>query len=547
MRQFRSLLVLAAVLLCVMVAQARETENHGIRILLAAKTVTVDGLITDWDLSGGVFTCPDAEMLRERTAVWTHAMYDGEYLYLLERWVDDTPLNNPGVLGKAHPFNGDCLQVRFVIGERISHWNCWQDARGTSAVDVTFGQRLEGGTIADALADGVKQAFHANADKKGYVQEIAIPWRLLMKKGPAPTAGATIRLTLQPNFTNAQGTRLSVSDLFQPNMLLEKTAAFVVAGEWADAALLAKGRVKAQPVRLADGRTFPVRLRRGVPAVEWKGLQPAIRIACVGDSITFGYGVNNADYYCYPAALGRLLGAGYQVGNFGRSGATLLKHGDLPYWNVAEYSALTDTFQPNVVVIMLGTNDGKPNNWRLKDAFAADYRALIEHFAQLPSKPTVWACAPVPVFGQGAFGIQPAVVNDEIAPLIRRIAADTGTPLIDVQAALQGKAALVPDTIHPGADGLALIANAVHARLRLAPAISPMGGSFSKATRVAITSPVPNATLHYTLDGTRPTAQSPRYTGPLTLKTSAVLRVLAVTPDDPTGLPASAVFTIGRK
>ena len=551
MRLYRFVLMVVVVVLGGWLVQARETEQYSIPVLPAAGAVTVDGLVTDWNLSGGVFVCGDVEMLRERSAVWLHAMYDPQYLYVLARWVDETPLNNPGVAGAAHPFDGDCLQLRFVtapgtLNERVSHWNCWQDQHGTSAVDVTYGRQLTEGTIADALAQGVRQAFRVSADKRGYVQELAIPWRLLVKEGPAPVAGAIMHLTVQPNFTLSNGARYTTGDLFQPGMCLEKTAAFIIPSEWGTAELMARAPKQPRPVRLDDGRTFPVRMRRGVPEVDWRGLTPAIRVACVGDSITFGYGIMNADYNSYPAVLGRLLGPSYQVGNFGRSGATLLKHGDLPYWQTGEFAMVTDYFSPNVVVIMLGTNDGKPSNWRLKDEFAVDYRALIAYYRQLPSKPSVWVCAPVPVYGNGAFGIQPAVVNTEIAPLERAIAAETGAPVIDVQAALTNEAALVPDNIHPDAEGQVRIANTVYARLRQAPAIVPLSGTYAKSVTVTLSSPAPTATLYYTLDDTQPTPQSPRYTRPLTLTASAVLRVLAVTPDDPAGLPASAVFTIGR-
>ncbi len=134
MRHYRFVLVLLVVMLCGWRVQARETEQHGISVLPTTRPITVDGLVTDWNLSGGVFICGDVEMLRARSAVWLHAMYDPRYLYVLARWVDETPLNNPGVVGVALPFNGDCLQLRFVTapgtaGERISHWNCWQDQR----------------------------------------------------------------------------------------------------------------------------------------------------------------------------------------------------------------------------------------------------------------------------------------------------------------------------------------------------------------------------------------------------------------------------------
>ena len=71
-----------------------------------------DGKLDDWDLSGGVFACGDVENQRDKFAVWIHAMYDADNLYLLARWIDETPMNNPGQVAGSYGFAGDCLQFR---------------------------------------------------------------------------------------------------------------------------------------------------------------------------------------------------------------------------------------------------------------------------------------------------------------------------------------------------------------------------------------------------------------------------------------------------
>ena len=187
--------------------------------------------------------------------------------------------------------------------------------------------------------------------------------------------------------------------------------------------------------------------------------QEPVRVACVGDSITFGHGVRDRTTNCYPAVLGRLLGEGYEARNFGVSGATLLKKGDKPYWKLGAFKQATE-WQPNVVVIKLGTNDSKPQNWKHKAEFIADLRAMADHFAALPSKPTVWLCLPVPVY-QTRWGINEATVKGEIIPIIGKVAAEKTLPTIDLHAALSGKPALFPDKIHPNAEGAALIAKAI--------------------------------------------------------------------------------------
>ncbi len=88
-----------------------------------------------------------------------------------------------------------------------------------------------------------------------------------------------------------------------------------------------------------------------------------VRVACVGDSITFGAGVPNNWVNAWPGQLQKMLGKHYKVANFGHSGATLLKDGDLPYWKTPEYKHST-AFKGKIVIIMLGTNDTKAWNWK---------------------------------------------------------------------------------------------------------------------------------------------------------------------------------------
>ena len=110
----------------------------------------------------------------------------------------------------------------------------------------------------------------------------------------------------------------------------------------------------------------------------------------MGDSITAGVGSTGGNNY--PTVLGRMLGAGYEVGNFGDSGSTALKlPASTSYWITPAYGN-SKTFAPQVVVIMLGTNDSKTNNWKAgNNAFEADYRALLAVYAALPGKPRIYA------------------------------------------------------------------------------------------------------------------------------------------------------------
>ncbi|MDE6817984.1 MAG: sialate O-acetylesterase, partial [Muribaculaceae bacterium] len=103
-----------------------------------------------------------------------------------------------------------------------------------------------------------------------------------------------------------------------------------------------------------------------------------IKVACIGNSITYGYLLPDREVNAYPAQLQRLLGSDYEVGNFGHSGATLLNHGHNPYMKLPEFRAALD-FKPDIAVIHLGVNDTDPRNWpEYNSEFIGDYLALID-------------------------------------------------------------------------------------------------------------------------------------------------------------------------
>jgi lysophospholipase L1-like esterase len=188
-----------------------------------------------------------------------------------------------------------------------------------------------------------------------------------------------------------------------------------------------------------------------------------IRVACIGDSITYGDSIKNRDRDCYPAQLDRMLGGKWQARNFGVSGATLLKNGDLPYWNQQAFKDAL-AYNPHVVVIKLGTNDTKPQNWKYKDEFATDYTDMIDRFAELPSGPRILICRPVPAYGE-RWGISGTRIKNELVPLINRIARSKHVPIINLYGPLSGKPELFPDLIHPNAEGAHGIAKEIYAAL----------------------------------------------------------------------------------
>jgi acyl-CoA thioesterase I len=187
-----------------------------------------------------------------------------------------------------------------------------------------------------------------------------------------------------------------------------------------------------------------------------------VRVACIGDSITEGAGIETGKKY--PEQLQRLLGAGFEVKNYGLGGRTLLKKGDRPYWNEAKYQEAL-AWNPQVVIIKLGTNDSKPQNWTYKTEFETDYRALIQSFKALATKPTIYLCTPIPVF-KDRWGIREQIVHDEVIPMIKQIAAAEGLKVVDLYTAMTGETALVPDGVHPDATGATVMAHEIYQVIR---------------------------------------------------------------------------------
>jgi len=186
-----------------------------------------------------------------------------------------------------------------------------------------------------------------------------------------------------------------------------------------------------------------------------------IKVACVGNSITFGNGLKNPVKDAYPGVLQCLLGNRYEVRNFGCSGATMLQNSNNPYWKTKAYQSAKQ-YNPDIVLIKLGTNDSKFENKAHWKEFANDLSNMVDTFRLLPSKPKIFLCIPVPAMGNGNYGITDSVLVKVIIPQIKMVARQAKTGLIDLHEPLEKKDALFPDNIHPNKEGAVLIALAIN-------------------------------------------------------------------------------------
>lgn len=191
----------------------------------------------------------------------------------------------------------------------------------------------------------------------------------------------------------------------------------------------------------------------------------AVRVACIGNSITDGCGIDMSSTYGYPARLQQMLGDGYNVRNYGVSARTLLSKGDWPYVNEPEWTYAKD-FRPDIVVLKLGTNDSKPHNWVHGDEFEADLRHMISQLKALDTKPEICLALPMKVWENSA-GINDSIITNCIIPIIRRVAKKEKAHIIDLHTPFEGDRALIQaDGIHPNREGAAKMAGIIAGEIK---------------------------------------------------------------------------------
>lgn len=196
----------------------------------------------------------------------------------------------------------------------------------------------------------------------------------------------------------------------------------------------------------------------------WEKIKPdeyigGVQVACVGDSITYGYKLKNRETDNYPKQLGALLGTKWKVQNYGVSSMTMLRkaQNNRSYWDTKEYKqVLTD--KPHVIIIMLGTNDQWQRNWTVKASqveFKKDYSDMIDSFKKLKSKPRIWLCLPIPILPET---VEKNAQLKQVIELTEAIAKENKLPTIDLYTWMSGKKEMYADSLHPNAEGAKEIA-----------------------------------------------------------------------------------------
>lgn len=204
-------------------------------------------------------------------------------------------------------------------------------------------------------------------------------------------------------------------------------------------------------------------LQLSAAAKRKKGAAQPVRVACVGNSITYGTGIADREHFSYPVQLQQMLGNGYVVGNFGKPGATLLYKGHRPYVEQPEFKEAL-RFKGDIAVIHLGINDTDPRNWpNYRDEFVKDYLSIMDSLRAANPKVRFILARMTPIADRHPrFQSGTKQWHDEIQTAIETVARVSGAELIDFHEPLYPYPNLLPDAIHPNPEGAGILAKTVY-------------------------------------------------------------------------------------
>lgn len=216
---------------------------------------------------------------------------------------------------------------------------------------------------------------------------------------------------------------------------------------------------------LAEAKEQYNQIEKRIRATLKSKVPPRVRVACIGNSITWGAGLSHPGAEAYPGQLQRLLGYDYEVLNFGVNGRTAMNTA-AAYQTTSQYQEALRA-NPDIVTIKLGTNDSRaPYKYKIAENFIADYKKLVQSFRNLPSRPRIILLLPVASYVTDTARQTDAVISREVIPRIRQVAYDEKLELIDLHALTLEQPTLFPDQLHPNAAGELLIAQRLFAYLK---------------------------------------------------------------------------------
>lgn len=202
-----------------------------------------------------------------------------------------------------------------------------------------------------------------------------------------------------------------------------------------------------------------------------------VKIACIGNSITYGARLENPAKDSYPTQLSNMLAEIYGdtciVNNYGVSGRNMLKKAPKPIWNESQFTEALK-WAPDICIILLGTNDSRPGLWAdFGDEFKEDYLAMIDTFKTINPNTIFILGEPTPIWKGHHYGgdswetkHNDTILVQNTIPIIKKVAKKTKSTLIDFHTPFDNSIELFPDLLHPNSEGAHLIAELIFEEIK---------------------------------------------------------------------------------
>lgn len=184
-----------------------------------------------------------------------------------------------------------------------------------------------------------------------------------------------------------------------------------------------------------------------------------VRIACVGDSNTYGTLLAGWPATTYPMTLRKRLGAGCCVNNYSYPGRCARPGADKPLIDEEQY-ADSLKFRPDIAVVMLGSNDAREGNWIDKSEFKSGLKSIVDEYAATGCK--TYLVSPPPAFESGGrvrYRIRAEILGADARDAVKEVASETGSEYIDAYSAFEGRPDLFADGVHLKAKGAKILAD----------------------------------------------------------------------------------------
>ncbi len=176
------------------------------------------------------------------------------------------------------------------------------------------------------------------------------------------------------------------------------------------------------------------------------------KIACVGDSLTYGYGLFNRNRDSYPSQTDAFLPSHWEIRNYGINGACATAgHPDFYLNNPVEELAAWDA---DIIILMLGSNDSKDSIWNSRDSYIKGMGRILNRIKGINTRVVLMTPPPCHL---NLFGISNERIQNEVIPALRQFAGSEGYRLLETGELFRDEEGIYLDNIHMNSKGYGIL------------------------------------------------------------------------------------------